>query len=168
MFRAVGGEKCPVGVFFVFFALLLTCDIVILHVRTMSMPSQVSRIRQRIAQLAGERRDAERVLLQSPPLLKGSFIEVRRTCGHAGCKCARGEKHVCRQLSASVEGRARTWNVPQRYAAKVQRLTENYRRFRGARAVWVRANRQIVELINELEAARTVPGFCDESGSQKG
>jgi len=148
--------------------LTLICDIIILHLRTMSTASQISRIRQRIARLAGERRDAEKVLLQSPPLLKGSFTEVRRTCGHAGCKCARGEKHVCRQLSASVEGRTRTWNVPQRYAAKVQRLTENYRRFRRARAVWVRANRQIVELINELEAARTAPGFRDESRSQKG
>ena len=134
----------------------------------MSPASQISRIRQRIAQLVGERQAAERVLLQRPPLLKGSFIEVRRTCGHPGCKCARGEKHVCRQLSASVEGRTRTWNVPQRYAAKVKRLTQNYQRFRRARAAWVQANRQILELINDLQAARTVPDFRDESGNQKG
>jgi len=134
----------------------------------MSPASQISRIRQRIAQLAGERQAAEKVLLQRPAMLKGSFIEVRRTCGHPGCKCARGEKHVCRQLSASVEGRTRTWNVPQRYAAKVKRLTQNYQRFRRARAAWVQANRQILELINELQAARTVPDFRDASGSQKG
>jgi hypothetical protein len=134
----------------------------------MSPSAQISRIRQRIAQLVGERRAAEKVLLQRPPLLKGSFSEVRRTCGHPGCKCARGEKHVCRQLSASVEGKTRTWNVPRQYAAKVKRLTENYRRFRRARAAWTRANRRILELINELQAARTVSDFRDESEGQKG
>jgi len=134
----------------------------------MSPASQISRIRQRIARLARERQAAEKVLLERPPLLKGTFSEVRRTCGNPGCKCARGEKHVCRQLSASVQGKTRTWNVPQRYAAKVKRLTENYRRFRRARAAWVQTNRVMLELINELEAARTVSEFHDESRRQEG
>ncbi len=134
----------------------------------MSPSSQISRIRQRIAQFVRERQSAERVLLERAGLLKGSFSEVRRTCGHPGCKCARGAKHVCRQLSASIEGKTRTWNVPQQYATKVKRLTENYRRFRRARAAWMRANRQILELINELQAARTVSEFRDESRGQKG
>ena len=121
--------------------------------------SQISRLRQRLAQLARERHAAERVLLERPALLKGTFSEVRRTCGHPGCKCARGEKHLCRQLSASVEGKTQTRNVPLAYAATVKRLTENYRRFRCARAAWVRANQRMLELINELEAARTVEGF---------
>jgi len=133
----------------------------------MSPFSQISRIRQRIAQFVNERRAAEKVLLERPPLLKGTFSEVRRTCGNPGCKCARGEKHLCRQLSASVEGKTRTWNVPRQYAAKVKRLTDNYRRFRRARAAWVRANQRLLELINELEAARTVTAFRDESGSQR-
>jgi len=134
----------------------------------MSPASQISRIRQRIARLARQRQAAEKVLLERPPLLKGTFSEVRRTCGNPGCKCARGEKHVCRQLSASVQGKTRTWNVPQRYAAKVKRLTENYRRFRRARAAWVQTNRVMLELINELEAARTVSEFHDESRRQEG
>jgi len=134
----------------------------------MSPTSHISRIRQRIAQLVNERRAAEKVLLERPPLLKGTFSEVRRTCGNPACKCARGEKHLCRQLSASVEGKTRTWNVPRGYAAKVKRLTDNYRRFRRARAAWVRTNQRLLELINELEAARTVPDFRDESGRQKG
>ena len=134
----------------------------------MSPASQISRIRQRIAQIVNERRAAEKVLLERPPLLKGTFSEVWRTCGNPGCKCARGEKHLCRQLSASVEGKSRTWNVPRQYAAKVKRLTDNYRRFRRARAAWVRANQRLLELINELEAARTVADFRDEFGRQKG
>ena len=139
-----------------------------MHVRQMSPSSQISRLRQRIGELARARHAAEKVLLARPPLLKGSFSEVRRTCGHPGCKCARGEKHICRQLSASFEGKTRTRNVPRQYVAKVKRLTEDYRRFRRARAAWVRASRRMLELINELESARTVPDFRDECGRRKG
>jgi hypothetical protein len=134
----------------------------------MNPTSRISLLRQRLAQLASERQAAERVLLDRPALLKGTFSEVRRTCGNPGCKCARGEKHLCRQLSASVAGKTRTWNVPQQYAAKVKRLTQSYRRFRRARAAWVKVNERMLKLIGELEAARTVTDFLDEPGGQKG
>ena len=133
----------------------------------MSPASQISRVRQRIAQIVHERQAAEKALLERPPLLKGTFSEVWRTCGHPGCKCGRGEKHLCRQLSASVEGRTRTWNVPRQYAAKVKRLTENYRRFRRARTAWVKVNEQMLQVIDELEATRTVSDFRDEPRRQR-
>jgi hypothetical protein len=134
----------------------------------MSPLSQISRLRQRIAQLARERQAAERVFLQRPPLLKGTLSEVQRTCGKPGCKCAKGDKHICYQLSASTEGRTRTRNVPRKDLTKVRRLTDDYRRFRQARATWVRLNGQIMELINQLEAARRVADFSDEPRRQKG
>ena len=134
----------------------------------MSPLSQISRIRQRIAQLVRQRHAAERVLLGRHELLKGSVIEVQRTCGKAGCKCAKGQEHICYQLSASIEGRTRTRNVPRKDLTKVKHLTDNYRRFRRARAAWVRLNEQIIELINQLETARTVDDFSDEPRRKKG
>ncbi len=128
----------------------------------MSPLSQISRIRKRIAHLVRQRQAVERVLLGRPELFKGSVIEVQRTCGKAGCKCAKGRKHICYQLSASIEGRTRTRNVPRKDLTRVRHLTENYRRFRRARAAWVRINEQIIELINQLETARTVDDFSDE------
>lgn len=133
----------------------------------MSPSSQIIRIRQGLGQLARQRQAAEKALQQRSPLLKGSFCEVQRTCGNPGCKCAHGEKHICQQLSASVQGKARTWNVPHQYAAKVKRLTENYRRFRRARAAWVRINEQMLKLIGELESARMVSDFRDEPRRHK-
>jgi len=114
----------------------------------MSPLSQISWIRKRIARLVQQRQAAERVFLGRSELLKGTVIEVQRTCGKPGCKCAKGEKHTCCQLSASIEGRTRTRNVPRKNLAKVKDLTENYRRFRQARATWVRLNAQIIDLIN--------------------
>ena len=101
-------------------------------------------------------------------LLRGIVVEVWRTCGKEGCKCARGERHSCWQLTASVEGKSRTRNVPRRYVGKVEELTKNYRRFRQARARWVRLNREMVKGINEMEAARTIEDFRDEDRRQKG
>jgi hypothetical protein len=129
---------------------------------------QISRIRKRIGQLARQRRAVEEVLLERSVLLKGTLVEVQRTCGKSGCKCARGERHTCWQLSASVEGKSRTWNVPRRYVGKVKELTGNYRRFRRARAVWGRLNAEMLKRINEMEAARTVADFRDEWSRRKG
>ena len=133
----------------------------------MTSSSQISCLRQRITQLMKQRQAVEKVLLDRPLLLKGTFIEVRRTCGNPGCKCVRGQRHLCHQLSASIGGKAHSWNVPRRYVQKVKQLTENYRRFRHARAAWVKINKEMLKLIDELEAARTVPDFHDENQRQK-
>lgn len=110
----------------------------------------------------------EKVLLERSVLLKGTLVEVQRTCGKAGCRCAGGQRHTCWQVTASVEGRSRSRNVPRRYVGKVKELTKNYRRFRQARAKWVRLNREMVKGINEMEAARTIPDFRDRDRRQKG
>ena len=134
----------------------------------MSPLSQISRIRQHVARLVRQRQAAERRLLGRSELLKGTLLEVKRTCGKAGCKCAKGDKHLCYQLSASIEGRTKTRNVPREHLAKVKDLTENYRRFRQARATWVRLNVQMIEMVNQLETARTVDDINDEPRRQKG
>ena len=127
---------------------------ILLNIRMTTPRLRLSRTRQR--------REVERVLLGRSVLVKGVLVKVQRTCGKEGCKCARGQKHTCWQLSASVEGKVRTGNVPRRYVGKVEELTQNYRRFRQARARWVRLNREMVEWINEMEAARTIPDFREE------
>ena len=134
----------------------------------MSPLSQSSRIRQRIAQLVLERQATERVLLGRQDLLKGTVTEVQRMCGKPGCKCTKGDRHTCYQLSASIDGRTRTRNVPRKQLEKVRLLTDDYRRFRQARAAWVRLNVQIIDLINQLETVRTIKSISDEHRRKEG
>ena len=134
----------------------------------MSPLSQSSRARQRLAQLVQQRESAECVLLGRPDLLKGTVTEVQRMCGKPGCKCTKGDKHVCYQLSQSVEGRTRTRNVPRKHLETVRHLAGDYRRFRQARAAWVRLNAEIIELINQLQSIRTIKGIPDEPRRKKG
>lgn len=101
-------------------------------------------------------------------LLKGTVTEVQRLCGKPGCRCAKGDKHVCYQLSQSVEGRTRTRNVPRKHLEMVRHLTEDYRLFRQARALWVRLNAQIIELINQLESIRIIKSIPNEPRRKKG
>lgn len=127
------------------------------------VPKQhISRIRQRISRLAARRRAAEKTLLSHRELLKGTVVEVSRTCGKPGCKCTRGQKHPCYQISASIQGKTRTRHLPQKLLKEVKRLTENYRHFRKARAEWVKINSEMLGLINELESARRKEGFLNE------
>ena len=154
--------------FSLFFGLTLICDSSISHISTMSPLSQSSRVRQRIAQLVQQRESAEHVLLGRKELLKGTVTEVQRMCGKPGCKCTKGDKHVCYQLSQSVEGRTRTQNVPRNQLETVRHLTDHYRRFRQARAAWVRLNAQIIELINQLESVRTIKSIPDEHRRKQG
>lgn len=166
-FEAFGERKCRSIDFFSFFVLVLIQVMILLYIRSMNTLLQVSRIRKRIGQLARQRRAVEQVVLERSVLLKGTLLGVERTCGKSGCKCARGQKHSCWQLTASVEGKSRTRNVPRRYVGKVKELTGNYRRFRQARARWVRLNREMVKWINEMEALRTTADFRDEDRPQE-
>lgn len=134
----------------------------------MGPKQHTSNIRQRIVRLAARRRAAEEMLLSHKELLKGTVVEVARTCGKAGCKCTRGQKHPCYQISASIQGKTRTRHLPQKFLDRVKRLTENYRGFRKARAEWVKINSEMLELINELEDARRKEDFLDEQRGQKG
>ena len=43
----------------------------------------------------------------TPLILRGSVVKVRRTCGKAQCKCVDGELHETWALSYSYEGRTR-------------------------------------------------------------
>ena len=127
---------------------------------------KISRLRQQIVSLAVARQAAERVLLSRKEMLKGTVVKALRTCGKVGCKCAKGQKHLCYQVSASVQGKTRTRHLPQEHMGKVKTWTESYRAFRQARAKWVSINSQMLQRINELEAAKTLEDFCGEQRSQ--
>ena len=117
--------------------------------------SSISKIRQRIAHLARKRKTIEKVLLSHKELYKGVIVELFRTCGKASCKCTRGQKHRCYQITASIDGKRRTQHLPRRNLLKVRKLTDNYREFRQARAKWIKIHAEMIEMLNELEKAKT-------------
>jgi len=62
------------------------------------------------------------------PVVHGSLVEAKRTCGNKGCKCARGQRHSAFYLSRSIEGRTRLEYVSKADVETVRKWRKNHER----------------------------------------
>ena len=85
-----------------------------------------------------ERRRRSRLLflLKKQPILRGSLLVLRNTCGKATCKCARGEKHESLYVVQSRNGKRHARCIPKAMRKDV----------RG----WIDRYKEIQELLEEL------------------
>ena len=116
-----------------------------------SLRSELLKAQQQLPQLL----DA---CLARGPLLPGSLYTLRRKCGKSNCRCNRGELHESTVLSYRGQGRPRNISPPPEQLESLRSMTLDYRRCRQARAKLVRWQRQLLELVDALEAARVRQG----------
>lgn len=115
------------------------------------MSNESSRLRQRLVRIEETRvRQLQLVLGERGPLIRGTVGDRSRVCGNPGCKCARGERHVSKYLSAAVDGRTRQVHVPAGDEVEVSAAVGRYRQFRAARAQLAALTRQQLELVDAL------------------
>lgn len=69
-------------------------------------------------------------LIHEEPVLRGTLSVRRVTCGKAGCRCTRGEKHLALYLSSSREGKTRQIFIPAELEGEARRWVANYRQAR--------------------------------------
>jgi hypothetical protein len=62
------------------------------------------------------------------PLVRGSLVESKVTCGKPGCRCARGEPHRAFYLSRRVDGRTRMEYVTRGQVETVRAWSGNHDR----------------------------------------
>lgn len=116
-----------------------------------SLRSQVLGLQQQLPALLES-------FLGREPLLPGSLYTLRRRCGKPTCHCGRGELHASTVLSYRGEGRPQNITLPPEQLREVRKLTEDYRALRKARTQVVRLVRQILDLLDRIEAARVEEG----------
>jgi hypothetical protein len=117
-----------------------------------------SRLRQRLRQFEEQRQQQlEFICDQRGPLIRGSFGKRSRVCGHPGCRCARGERHVSSYLTATEEGKVRQVHVPASDEDKVAAGSSRYRRFMSARARLAELAERQLELVDELGRSLLAP-----------
>jgi hypothetical protein len=116
---------------------------------------RASRLRQTLKTLLADYHRRLGELLPLRQLLKGSVYELRTRCGKASCHCAspEGPLHSATVLSWSERGKTRLRTLPPGERARLRRLTENYRRFRQARAALVKLHRRMLATLDRLEQA---------------
>jgi hypothetical protein len=95
------------------------------------------------------------------PILPGSLYTLRRKCGKPSCHCGRGQLHESTVLSYRGQGRPQNITPAPEHLESLRNLTEHYRRCRKARAQIVRWQKQLLKLVDELEAIRVQQGEAE-------
>lgn len=78
-------------------------------------------------------------LISGRAIMRGTLSEKARSCGKAGCKCARGEKHSSLYVAFSQEGKTQHIYVPKHREKEVTQ--------------WIQQYQQVQELLEDLSQA---------------
>lgn len=117
----------------------------------------ISQLRQKLLELYHPAPDELAPFLSSHPLVKGTVYTLRRKCSKPSCRCARGERHATVVLTASIGGKTRLWTIPQERIEEIRERTEHYRRFRKARAAFLkRCSQRQAETLRLLDAVEKI------------
>ena len=115
---------------------------------------QLSRLR---SALQGHLRDLRRVLkvvFGRSGLVKGNVYELARKCGKPSCVCTRGQLHRSMVLTWSEKGKSRLLSIPPERLIEVKKRSEEYLRFRRARARVTEICREILAVMDRIEKLR--------------
>jgi hypothetical protein len=123
---------------------------------------------QRLSSLRSQLLQAQQLLpglleacFDREPLLPGSLYTLRRKCGKPSCHCSRGELHESTVLSYRGHGKPRNLATTPEHLPVLRDMTDQYRRCRQARARLVRWQRQLLDIVDALQAARVQLGEAD-------
>ena len=125
------------------------------------MSQEISSLRSELLKAQQQLPQLLEACLAREPLLPGSLYTLRRKCGKPNCRCNRGELHESTVLSYRGQGRPRNISPPPEQLESLRTMTHDYRRCRQARAKLVRWQRQLLKLVDALEAARVQQGEAE-------
>ena len=114
----------------------------------------LSRLRQELRHLIEELGRSLEVVYGRSPLIKGNVYEIARKCGKPNCVCTHGQLHKSMVLSWSQQGKTRLKSIPAEKLAELSRKSEEYLRFRWARAQVTIIYKQMLDVIDRIESLR--------------
>jgi hypothetical protein len=120
---------------------------------------RASRLRQTLKTLLDDYQHQIDSLLPLRQLVKGSVYPLQTRCGKPSCHCAsdEGPLHTSTVISWSEHGKTRLRTLPPGELSHFRHWTENYRRFRQARAALVKLHQRIVTHLDRLEKVLELP-----------
>jgi len=125
-----------------------------MSIQSKAAREKFSRLRQALLQLLDEMRGLVEPFLSDRPVVKGTVYELKRKCGKPGCKCAQGQLHSRMVLSASERGKTRLRVIPRGFLVDIQKRVRRYQELRRARARVVEIHRQMLKVMDQMEAMR--------------
>jgi hypothetical protein len=120
---------------------------------------RASRLRLALRTLLADSQRQLDALLPLRRLVKGSVYELQTRCGKPSCHCAsdQGPLHASTVLSWSEHGKTHLRTLRPGERTHLRQLTENYRRFRQARATLVKLHQRMLAAIDQLEKTLRLP-----------
>lgn len=120
---------------------------------------RASRLRLALKSLLAEHQRHLDEMLPLRQLVKGSVYLLQTRCGKPSCHCAsdEGPLHTSTVLSWSEHGKTCLRTLPPGERVRFRQLTENYCRFRQARAALVKLQRRMLAAIDRLEKTLRLP-----------
>ncbi len=115
---------------------------------------ELSRLRSALRGELSELRRVVKVVFGRSALVKGNVYELARKCGKPNCLCTRGELHRSMVLTWSEGGKSRLRSIPSEDVAEVKKKSEEYLRFRRARARVGEIHREILAVMDRIEKLR--------------
>lgn len=113
-----------------------------------------SQLRQSLDVLSNQIRQIVEPFFSDKPVIKGSTYELKTKCGKPGCKCAKGQLHSRMVLSASDKGKTKLRAIPHGFLVEVQTKVRCYQELRRARSRLVEVHKEIVNVMDQMEAMR--------------
>lgn len=108
--------------------------------------------RLKLRRLCSEEMKFVPIFLRRKPLLRGGIYKTKTKCGKKGCRCQReGKLHIVWRFYSSDKGKTKIKTLKRGDILTYQKFTQNYRRFRQARARLVKIHREKIRLINLIE-----------------
>jgi hypothetical protein len=115
---------------------------------------ELSRLRVALQEYLTDLRETLEVAFGRAPLVKGNVYELARKCGKPNCVCTRGELHRSTVLTWSEKGKSRLLCIPSARVLEVKKKSEEYLRFRRARAQVTVIHRELLALMDRIEKLR--------------
>jgi Family of unknown function (DUF6788) len=115
---------------------------------------ELSRLRSTLRDRLAELRGVLKIVFGRSGLVKGNVYELARKCGKPNCVCTRGQLHRSMVLTWSEEGKSRLLSIPSERVAEVKKKSEQYLRFRRARARVGEIHREILAVMDRIEKLR--------------
>ena len=113
-----------------------------------------SQLRHSLRRLSDEVRQRINPFFSDTPVIKGSVYELKTKCGKPGCKCAKGEPHHRMVVSASEKGKTKLRAIPHGLLGDVQTKVRRYQELRRARVRLIEVHKNMLQLMDEMEAMR--------------
>ena len=124
------------------------------RMQTRKEREELSQLRSALRGLMTELERVLEVVFGRSPLVKCNVYELARKCGKGNCICTRGELHRSMVLSWSEAGKSRLLSIPAERVAEVKQKSEEYLRFRRARARVGEIHREILAVMDRIETLR--------------